>query len=118
MSRIYKKSPTRNILQQAVNLALLGDASTIVQRITTRERQVVLDAGQNQISSEEMTEMLRTANQTVVENLEAVVIFNKITSNSVYKEIRQPDGTIKHELYVLDPHGEVWHWNEEERIWK
>ena len=25
MSRIYKKSPARNILRQAVNLALLGD---------------------------------------------------------------------------------------------
>ena len=52
-------------------------------------------------------EMLRTANQTVVENPEAVAIFNKITSNPVYKEIKQSDGTIKHELYVLDPHGEV-----------
>ena len=81
MSRIYKKSPARNILLQAVNLALLGDTSTIVQRITTLERQVALDVDQNQISSEEMIEMLRTTNQTVVENLEAVVIFNKITSN-------------------------------------
>ena len=27
MSRSYKKSPARNILLQAVNLALLGDAS-------------------------------------------------------------------------------------------
>ena len=62
MSRIYKKSPARNILLQAVNLALLGDTSTIVQRIATLERQVVLDADQNQISSEEMMEMLRTAN--------------------------------------------------------
>lgn len=51
--------------------------------------------------------MLQTTNQTVVENPEAVVIFNKITGNLVYKEIKQPDGTIKHELYVLDPHGEV-----------
>lgn len=118
MSRIYKKSPARNILLQAVNLALLGDTSTIVQRIATLERQVVLDADQNQISSEEMMEMLRTANQIVVENPEAVVIFNKITSNPEYKEIKQPDGTIKHELYVLDSYGEVWHWNEEERTWK
>lgn len=59
--------------------------------------------------------MLRTASQTVAENPEAVVIFNTITGNPVYKEIKQLDGTIKHELYVLDPYGEVWHWNEEER---
>ena len=118
MSRSYKKSPARNILLQAVNLALLGDTSTIVQRIATLERQVALGVDQNQISSEEMMEMLRTTNQTVAENPEAVVIFSKITSNPVYKEIKQPDGTINHELYVLDPHGEVWHWNEEERTWK
>lgn len=62
MSRSYKKSPARNILLQAVNLALLGDASTIVQRVATLERQVALGVDQNQISSEEMIEMLRTAN--------------------------------------------------------
>lgn len=118
MSRSYKKSPARNILLQAVNLALLSDASTIVQRIATLERQVALGVDQNQISSEEMLEMLRTISLVVVENPEAVVIFNKITSNLVYKEIKQPDGTIKHELYVLGPHGEVWRWNEEERTWK
>lgn len=115
MSRSYKKSPARNILLQVVNLALLGDASTIVQRVATLERQVAPGTDQNQISSEEMMEMLRTTSQTVVENPGAVIIFNKITGNPVYKKIKQPDGTIKHELYVLDPHGEVWHWNEEER---
>ena len=47
MSRIYKKSPARNILLQAVNLALLGDASTIVQRISTLERRVALGVDQN-----------------------------------------------------------------------
>lgn len=110
---VYQK--TNTILSAA---ALLGDASTISKRVATLERQVALGVDQNQISTEEMMEMLRTTNQTVVENPEAVVIFNKIIGNPVYKEVQQPDGTTKQELYVLDPHGEVWHWNEEERTWE
>lgn len=106
---------TNTILSAA---ALLGDASSIVDRVTTLERQVAQGVDENQISTEEMMEMLQTTNQTIVDNPEAVVVFNKFTGNPIYKDVEQPDGTIKHELYVVDPHGEVWHWNEDKLKWE
>ena len=72
---------------------------------------------ENQISAEEMMEMLRTTNQTIVANPQSVVVFNKMTGNPVVREELQPDGSIKLFTYVIDPRGETWMWDEASLSW-
>ena len=97
--------------------ALIGNSQSLVSRVATLERLVTLGVNENQISAEEMMEMLRTTNQTIVANPQSVVVFNKMTGNPVVREELQPDGSIKLFTYVIDPRGETWMWDEASLSW-
>ena len=97
--------------------ALVGNSQSLVSRVATLERLVAMGVDENQISSEEIMEMLRTTNQTIVANPQSVVVFNKMTGNPVVREELQPDGTTKLFTYVIDPRGETWMWDEDTLTW-
>lgn len=84
--------------------AKYGSLITLESRLQTLEKLVNQGANLNQLSSDQMLEMLRTTNQTIKENPDAVVIFNKVTGNPVISD----DGS----FYVIAPNGTIWKFDE------